>query len=376
MTFFLQHAYFPLLMKNLILLLFLAGIQLCYAQQDTVRKDTSLIKKSLFVIPIGYYQPETTVALGIAGGYYFKSNDIQHISSISYSAIYTFNNQFILSMAPKLYSKDKKMYFLADVGWRNYPDYYYGIGNKSTTFEEPFVSNEFSFNFQPQRYISRSWLLGLQLSVRTETTNYDKITPSRLADIFSTYNNYGWNPYFMMGVGALVSYNTRDNFFYPEKGIFAKLSYLHYPKWLSSSYDVSSTSFEFRHYISAWKGHVIAYQLLADAVLGAEIPFQMLPTVGGRDKLRGFREGMYRDNLRFMLQAEYRIPIYKRLKGTIFCSVGDVLSASAPHIDKLKVGYGIGLRYQLNDARVHLRVDYARTNYNGGAPYITASEAF
>jgi hypothetical protein len=54
-----------------------------------------------------------------------------------------------------------------------------------------------------------------------------------------------------------------------------------------------------------------------------------------------------------------------------------VLNSSDFKIDKLKVAYGAGLRYQLNDARVHLRFDIAKNNYGEKLQfYITATEAF
>ena len=93
--------------------------------------------------------------------------------------------------------------------------------------------------------------------------------------------------------------------------------------------------------------------------------------------MRGFRQGMYRENLLMSLQTEYRMPIYKRLKAAVFCTTGDVVNTNNFQINKLKVSYGAGLRYRLNDARVHLRVDLAKNNYGEKLQfYITATEAF
>ena len=115
-----------------------------------------------------------------------------------------------------------------------------------------------------------------------------------------------------------------------------------------------------------------------DGIFGSNgIPFELLPTVGGRDLLRGFRQGKYKENVLFVAQTEYRLPVYKRLKAAVFCSAGDVTNSTDYRIDKLKVAYGVGLRYRLNDARVHLRLDIARNNYGDKLQaYITASEAF
>ena len=86
---------------------------------------------------------------------------------------------------------------------------------------------------------------------------------------------------------------------------------------------------------------------------------------------------MYRENVMMLLQTEYRLPVYKRLKVAIFASAGDVVNSENYQIDKLKIAYGAGLRYRLNDARVHLRFDIAKNNYGEKLQfYITATEAF
>ena len=369
-----------IIFKKVISVIALAALSLASISADTIANDSvatppATLKRSIFVIPMGYYQPETNVALGISGGYYFPGNDIRHISSISYSAIGTFNKQFLISASPKIYSKNKKYYFFSEISARHYPDYYFGIGNEKNQLKEPYTSTRIAVNFEPQRYISSSWLAGLQLSARGEITGYGKIVDETMHEIYATYGRAGWKPYFLVGLGASVSYNTRDNFFYPCEGMFFKASFTTYPKWSKDSYAVSLGSVDFRHYISN-REHVFAYQFFADIALGREIPFQMYPALGGRDNLRGFREGQYKDHLRVMLQAEYRIPIYKRFKAAVFCSVGDVYSIENPRYSKLKVAYGAGLRFRLNKQRVHLRVDYAHNNYGEGAFYITATEAF
>ena len=194
--------------------------------------------------------------------------------------------------------------------------------------------------------------------------------------IFARYGSAGWNPYWMTGLGFFSTYDTRDNVFYPQKtSVFIKTSVLNYFSILGSTFDVASFNGDFRCFLPTWFGQLIACQLYLDARLGGNIPFQLLPTVGGSDNLRGFRERKYIDDMFVQLQTEYRIPIWNRLKATLFYSVGDVVSTDNPSF-RLKMAYGGGLRFRLNDARVHLRADIARTNYGNVEFYITATEAF
>lgn len=315
-------------------------------------------------MPIAYYQPETSVAVGAAGGYYFESCDLKKISSLSYSAIYTFKNQFIFSLAPKLYSRDKKTYYYLDLKARYYPDNFYGLAASDISEGEEYVSRTINLLFQPQRFLSKYWSIGANLIARYESPLINSDKPV-----------LGWDPYSITGLGFVTTFDSRDNVFYPELGFFSKLSCWLSDKNLLSTYSTSSINLDVRNYIPLGKKHIFAYQLYGQLQSG-DAPFQLLPTLGGSDKMRGFREGMFKDDLFLMMQAEYRFPLYKRLKGAAFAGMAQMYDVSDFTNDKLKISYGAGLRYRLNDARVHLRFDYGFNNYGTSAFYIIATEAF
>jgi len=361
--------------KRYILIALLFVSVLAASQEAT---DSIVSKKSLFIIPHASYQQETSVAPGIAYGYYFKSKDISRISSVSGSAIYTFLNQFTFNVTPKIFFHSSKWYLYSNLNFRNYPDYYFGIGNKSTNTKQAFTSQNISLLLQPQYNITKHLLIGALLSARFERVLTDSTFESNRDFIFQQFGRDGWEPYSLLNVGIVAAFDSRDNQFYPQKGIFAKTFFSASKAGWGSSYSLQEFSFDFRQFVPLFGSHVFAWQVYYDGIFGANgIPFELLPTVGGRDVLRGFRQGMYRENVLALAQAEYRLPIYKRLKAAVFCSVGDVMNSADYKIDKLKVAYGAGLRYRLNDARVHLRVDLAKNNYGDKLQfYITATEAF
>ncbi len=361
--------------KGILLIFFL----LCNFAIAVSSSDSVAVRKSLFIIPHPGYQQETSWLGGIAGGYYFKSNDLKRISSISGSADYTLLKQFIFNITPKIYLADNKWYFYSNLNFRKYPDFYYGIGNKPTNIEQLFTSNVFGLTLQPQYALTSKIYIGPQLNIR-----YEKLFPGVGFDavrdeIFNRFGSEGWKePFYSTSLGALISFDSRDNQFYPYKGVFAKTTIAFSKEGLGSTHSISDFTFDVRHYLRLFGEHVFAWQMYFESALSShEIPFQLLPTLGGRDILRGFRQGMYRDNLLALLQTEYRLPVYKRLKAAVFLSAGDVMNYQSPMIDKIKVAYGVGLRYRLNDARVHLRVDIAKNNYGEKMQfYITATEAF
>ncbi len=342
------------------------------------KNDSVVSKRSLFIIPHAAYQQETSWSAGVAGGYYFKSNDISRISSISGSMDYTLLNQFIFNITPKIFLNNKKWYLYSNLNFRNYPDYYYGISNLPTQIKQAYTARNFSLVIQPQYLITKNLFVGPLFSYRSESVITNSTFEESKEEIFQRFGSVGWNPFSQLNIGFTTSFDSRDNQFYPQKGIFVKSMLSTSRTALGSSFSITDFSLDFRNYIPVFKNHVFGWQALYTGVFSKnEIPFQLLPTVGGRDNLRGFRQGMYRENVLMLLQTEYRLPIYKRLKAAFFCSAGDVVNSSNYDIDKLKIAYGAGLRYRLNDARVHLRFDIAKNNYGEKLQfYITATEAF
>lgn len=326
------------------------------------------------MVPILSYKQETSFGPGVAGGFYFKSYDIQKISSISYSAIYTLKNQFTVNVSPKIYiDKAHRWYLYSNVGFKNYPNIFYDIGNTWSGLELNYTARNIYLNAQPQYEILDNFFVGFALALKYENI---LTTEQRSDSVKQIYGSAGWSPYFQTGFGLLAAYDTRDNHFYPTKGIYAKVGLTYYPNVLST-YPLTRFTIDYRQYVTTWISQVLAWQVYLDGVAGSDIPFTMLPTLGGSDVMRGFREGKFSDDFSFVGQMEYRVPLFWRLKATAFCSVGDVINWKNPEIDKLKVAYGIGLRCRLNDARVHLRVDVAKNNYEKKPQfYITATEAF
>lgn len=340
--------------------------------------DPVVSRPSLFVIPHASYQQETSVAPGIAYGYYFKSRDMRRISSISGSAVYTFLNQFTFNITPKIFFNSNSWYLYANLNFRNYPDYYYGTDNMPTELKVPYTSRNISLLLQPQFIISKHFLLGPSLSARVERVKSDSVDGLYEPEFITRYGNAGWEPFSLLNVGLVAAYDSRDNQFYPLKGFFAKSLFTTSTAGWGSSYSLQEVSVDVRQYIPVVGSHVLAWQVYFNGIFGnGKIPFQLLPTTGGRDLLRGFRQGMYRNNVLLMSQAEYRLPVYKRLKAAVFCAVGDVMDSDDLNVTSLKVAYGAGLRYRINDARVHLRLDFAKNNYGDKVQfYITATEAF
>lgn len=91
----------------------------------------------------------------------------------------------------------------------------------------------------------------------------------------------------------------------------------------------------------------------------ARVPFFLMPTVGGSDSLRGYRDFRFRDAAAVNLNAEYRWEAFSALDLALFVDAGDVGPAWRSIVgSRLRSSWGLGLRVNTN-RRVFLRIDVA-----------------
>lgn len=105
--------------------------------------------------------------------------------------------------------------------------------------------------------------------------------------------------------------------------------------------------------------HAMASRI--DAAGAGRVPFYLMPTVGGGDSLRGYRDFRFRDAAAVTLNAEYRWEAFSALDLALFVDAGDVgptwRSLAGAN---LKTSWGGGFRFNTH-RRVFLRLDLARS---------------
>jgi outer membrane protein assembly factor BamA len=94
-------------------------------------------------------------------------------------------------------------------------------------------------------------------------------------------------------------------------------------------------------------------------------PFFLMPTLGGNDTLRGFRDYRFRGPHSLLLQAEYRWELWSGLDAALFYDTGMVgLSRSDLSWNGLEDDYGFGFRFN-TDNGIIMRVDAAFGSADG-----------
>lgn len=161
---------------------------------------------------------------------------------------------------------------------------------------------------------------------------------------------------FNWSLGALVEYDSRDHLTNPYRGTFVRIRQQFYPRFLGNKYAFSSTTVHASQYVPIWRGGVLAAALDGNFTYG-NTPWGLLSTFGGRNNMRGYFEGRYRNKSAIIACVELRQHVWRRNgvviwggAGTVFDSFRDINSRS------ILPNYGLGYRWEFKQ-RVNVRLD-------------------
>jgi hypothetical protein len=165
-----------------------------------------------------------------------------------------------------------------------------------------------------------------------------------------------------------------------RKGGWYRLDYSHYDDRTTGTYTFSRLDADVRQFIGFLaERRVIAARLFvstSDATAGHAVPFYFMPTLGGNDTLRGFRQYRFRGPHAILLQGEYRWEIWSGLEGALFYDAGKVANRRGDlDFSDLERDYGFGFRFN-TDNGVVFRVDAALGSRDGKHLHIVFGGVF
>ena len=109
---------------------------------------------------------------------------------------------------------------------------------------------------------------------------------------------------------------------------------------------------------------------------GQQIPFFMLPALGGGSSLRGYASWRFRDQNSLLLQAEWRIMVNRYLDLAFFYDAGKVAARTSDlDLDHLKDDYGVGIRFH-GPFATPLRLEIARSRESSFSLIFSSSASF
>jgi hypothetical protein len=159
------------------------------------------------------------------------------------------------------------------------------------------------------------------------------------------------------GLGALVTWDGRDNILSPEHGLYAKIAGSRYSENLGGDFDYDDLEVNAQGFFRFGERLGLAAQLVGQFIDG-DAPFYGLPFI----YLRGVPMGRYQGHDVATLEAELRLDFTKRWRLVTFGGVGTA-AVARERLDEAKrvITWGGGFRYLMaRKLGLRMGVDIAR----------------
>jgi hypothetical protein len=116
-------------------------------------------------------------------------------------------------------------------------------------------------------------------------------------------------------------------------------------------------------------------EVFSDAADGHVVPFYLMPSLGGKNTLRGYHDYRYHDNDMQAFSGEVRSALFTHLDAAVFVDAGKVASRAGDlDLRNLKRSYGAGLRVH-NATATLIRLDVGHS-VEGWQVFIKVSDPF
>ena len=317
-------------------------------------------KNSEFAIfPQFAYSQETGFWGGFITYYRYSLNKFPNLKNhLDFMAIYTQKNQLKLRFFPKFNFPILKSEINLDATFMKWPSEFYGVNNTDPQAEMfEFTPEIFEFQLDWKYDLRSRWALHFY-----SDQVHSVITQRENAAVMEKVP--GNENYFLSGIGAGISYDSRDSEDFTTKGLYANFKIQSYCSWLGSDYDYEKVTLDLREFISINQNHVFAFQQYFYFRSG-QAPFYRLFKLG--EYVRAYKDELFLNDNGLAFRAEYRFfpfkgKIGKRIGFALFFDTGQGMqSLKDLNIADFRCSVGAGIRISIfTDDRFNLRFDYGR----------------
>ena len=395
--------------KILVILALLCYMPQLRAQESKPNQTKSKKERKIVALPAISYTPETKFTLGVIGFYYMDFSRGEEGTRKSYlrpTLIYTTAKQTIIDSEWEVFGYKENWIFRGIVGYRNFPFRNYGLTNDAgEVVVEYDITNSEIDTLNYLRYTSKRlyfrpvllkklkehFYLGLQYDL-SSLFDYSPLSDSFqvISTGESTILDMHHNAMegLRSGIGINMAYDSRDQAVYPFKGAYLQLGTYHFVKFLASDFQFSTFTLDARTYRKLFENyqHILAIRglgLFSAGTSDQRVPTSALGEIGGKKQMMGYFRNTYLGNQTLILQAEYRMLLWKVIGATLIAGTADAFNDfSEP--GSFRTAVGGGLRFLINKAnRTYLRIDFAvglhnKSGYNKrqNGIYFSMGESF
>jgi hypothetical protein len=349
-------------------------ILIYYVSHSNTYANDSL-KAVYRVLPVAYYTPETHIAGGFIFYTYFKTakrDSCTRISNTQTYLNYTVNNQLLFQNDYSIFTKGNRFYLKGDIDLLKFPEFYYGIGNNTKEAVRTLIDVK-SVLLKAKFYtlLHKQFYVGMLV-------HYQKL--AMLHEPLMSYNPekdvYGDMGFSNTGLGVALLKDGRNNQLNPKQGHYVEMTWASYYDHSMKRMGFNAFTFDLRGYKTFFNKLVVNTNFYT-VISSGEVPFKMMPYIGGPRFLRGFYQGRFRDNNLLLGQVEFRYPLFWRLDIAAFTGIGQVSHHISDYrIESFHYNYGGGIRFNIDrkqDANIRFDVGFTKDSYGF---YIVFAEAF
>ena len=339
------------------------------AKSRELAKD-NVSEGAWMAVPIPFANPTLGAGLQAAVLYMHAKKDPDTPNATSgVGGLYSDNDSYFVGAFHDNYFKRDKYRFAILYGYGDLNLDYYGSGSDSPLNDNPvrynLKANGLFTKFLVRLPRTENWYAGLRYMGSSSEVAFDlgQFLPS-LPVISGEIKT--------SGLGLVVTYDSKDDNYYPTDGQTLNLIYSRDSKMIGSDYEFTRLDLNYQYYWPFRAKHILAFKGELKNVAGLP-PFFMEPTLS----MRGFDTSRYRDSSTASAHVEWRYKFAERWGMTTFYESGATASSYRDLPSGRKVqSYGAGLRWQATKEKsINLGVDLAFSG-SESAVYIRAGEAF
>lgn len=325
------------------------------------------------VLPGPFFNPELGLGIGaaVAGLYRPDPTDkVSQNSSLTLSGYLSSTGAFGLGIRNYSFFDDDRWRVFVNAGISDTPTYYWGQGfragadddgRQQYTAQSLRLQPEVLYRLAAQTYVGVGWSLLVMHAADVEAT--DRLAQIRDGRTVSS-----------SGPSISLQYDSRDFVPNPRRGMLARLRYTTYMPETGSDTRFENLMTRFSTYHALDEQRVLAWEIDGEFTQG-DVPWNMLPSLGSDQRMRGYYQGRYIDRNLISTQLEYRQKLSWRHGVVAWAGAGTM----GPNVRDLGRSrwlptFGVGYRFAFKPG-INIRLDYGIGRSSSGF-YFQVGEAF
>ncbi len=383
-------------MKTYLFIFYILISSFSFSQKsDTLNKQKNL-KFSMLGGP--GYTPDYGFLIGGSALFTFSTNQYDTLLNRSVLPIafaYMTEGGGSMIIGPQLFFNQNRFRVFGQVSLNNTIDNYYGVGyQKNANIERHKDSTQYrniGFRFNPLllfKYKNTDLFLGGSVDIAHKGIQEPSAGMQKDTDYLADGGDSTGLKYLNIGVGANISYDTRDIPANAYDGMLVEFGVTTYAQAFGSTTDFTVYNLQYKQFKSLkfiGKRKVLAWMVKGRFTSG-DVPITDLSMIGSAYDLRGYYMGQYRDKNAVSAMAEYR-HMFNAGSDTkikeILSRFGFAAWAGMGTIDPdfkdwsgVLPNFGAGLRIELQP-RMNFRIDFGHDPLNNQTLlYFNMTEAF